>query len=211
MTIHALRLPAGPRTVLVEVFGETAHLEVRPAPGTGDGAEEPMTLEVSARALVAALRAAWADAHAAPTFEPWRHDDRDRRYGPSSSCDGPAPGDLGDGDPDGFRDPSVVPFPYRPHQPRPYPRPYPRRYPSPERPPRPPRSGQPWEPEEEVTVRERWLAASPDADRDTLLAEIALAVERKAGGVAARLTRVGCDPYRPGCTLDPSWDGPGTR
>lgn len=195
MTIHALHIDAGAHTVTVEVFGEHARLELRPAPGTGGGPEDTVAFEVPARALVAAVRASWADVHDARTFEPWR--DEPSRHGPSRGGlhgidDRPRRGDLGDGDPDGVHDGSVVPFPYR----------YPVR---PPRRPRPARSGQPWEPEEEVTIRERWLAASPDADRDGLLAEIAATLERAAGGVAARLPQVGCDPYRPGCRLERSW------
>lgn len=197
MKSHALRIPAGEHTVTVEVIGERARLEVRLARGAGSTPDaltpdtlipDTLAFEVPARALVAALRASWADVHEpGRTFEPWREDPREppRRY-PYGLDDRPRPGDLGDGDPDGFHDASVVPFPIR--------------YPT--RPPRPARSGQPWEPEEEVTARERWLAASPDTDRHRLLAEIAQALERAPGGVAARLPRLGCDLYRPGATLE---------
>ncbi|MEJ2890436.1 hypothetical protein [Actinomycetospora aeridis] len=198
MTIRALHIPADTHAVIVEVFGETAHLEIRPAPGLDGDTDDPVTVEVPARALVAALRAAWADVHEPRgASEPWRYDrhvDDHRRYGLWDPDERLQPGDLGDGDPDGYHDPTVVPFPYR----------------HPVQPPRPPRSGRPWEPEEEVTVRQRWLAASPDADRDGLLTEIARAVERGAGGVAARLPRLGCDPGSPGCALRP-WDGAGHR
>ncbi|MHC1560242.1 hypothetical protein ACR9E3_14905 [Actinomycetospora sp. C-140] len=183
-----------------------------------DEPSEPVTVAVPARVLVAALRAAWADEHDSCTFEPWRDRDRSgygdggdaggdggpfgryRWYGSGDlggrRCErwGDRPddpvGDLGDGDPDGFRDPTVVPFPNR------------------FRSAVPPRNGLPWEPEEELRIRTAWLAAAPDADRRALLAEIAGSVERKVSGVVLRLRQVGCDPAQPGGLLARPWDTP---
>jgi hypothetical protein len=205
---RALRIPAGDQELTVEVVGDTARLGLRgrPAEDEEDGAgstDGPVCVEVPARALVAALRAAWADAHDAMVFEPWRSDssggrygyrdrdgydpyDRYDRYGYGSGWD-PRDDDLGDGDRDGYRDPTVVPFP------------------DPPRPPLPARGGLPWEPEEEVTIRAAWLAADPEGDRDAVLREVAAAVERGIGGVTIRLRQVGCDPTRPGCALDQPW------
>jgi hypothetical protein len=204
-TDRALRISAGDQELTVEVVGDMARLvlEGRPAEDGEDGAgstDGPAGVEVPARALVAALRAAWADAHDAGVFEPWRGDaygdrygyrdrdvyDRYDRYRYGSGWD-PRDDDLGDGDRDGFRDPTVVPFP------------------TPRRPPDPARGGLPWEPEEEVTIRAAWLAADPEGDRDAVLREIAAAVERGVGGVTIRLRQVGCDPARPGCALDQPW------
>jgi hypothetical protein len=201
---HALRLPTTGQDhdLDVQIDGDLARLELRSRPGAGDpDAPDPVEIEVSARALVAALRAAWADEHDAPTFEPWRDADprdvdRYRWYGPRG-VDDLRDGDLGDGDPDGFGDASVVPFPAS----------------FPRRPSAPARSGLPWEPEEEARIRKAWLGASPDADRDDLLAAVAGEVERGIGGVTIRLRQVGCDPARPGCLLERLWDvapGPGT-
>ncbi len=142
--------------------------------------------------------AAWADEHETPVFEPWRGEPsggrygyRDRYgYGARDRYDegwDPRDDDLGDGDPEGYRDPTVVPFPF------------------PARPPAPARSGLPWETEEETTIRSAWLAADPEADRDALLREIAATVERGIGGVTVRLRQVGCEPARPGCALDRPW------
>jgi hypothetical protein len=207
---RALRIPAGDQELTVEVVGDVARLGLRGRRDEGgeDGAgstDGSAGVEVPARALVAALRAAWADAHDAMVFEPWRSDasggrygyrDRDGygygrydgygRYGYGSGWD-PRDDDLGDGDPDGYRDPTVVPFP------------------NPPRPPVPARCGLPWEPEEEVTIRAAWLGADPEGDRDAVLREVAAAVERGVGGVSVRLRRVGCDPTRPGCALDQPW------
>ncbi|PVZ14360.1 hypothetical protein [Actinomycetospora cinnamomea] len=74
--------------------------------------------------------------------------------------------------------------------------------------PGPARSGLPWEPEEESTVRAAWVAAAPDADREALCREIAEKVERGVGGVVARLRQLGCDPGRPGGVLDRPWGTP---
>lgn len=195
-SFHALCIPAADVDLAVLVVGDLARLEVRPRPGPApeDRAGKPVRVEVPARALVAALRAAWADEHDAPTFEPWRDAnrrdaDRYRWYGPRR-LDDLRDGDLGDGDPDGFRDASVVPFPA----------------PCPRRPSAPARSGTPWEPEEEARIRKAWLGASPDADRDDLLAAVADEVERGIGGVTIRLRQLGCDPARPGRTLDRPWE-----
>jgi hypothetical protein len=207
-TDRALRISAGDQELTVEVRGDVARLGLRggPTEGREDGAgstDGPAGVEVSARALVAALRAAWADAHDAMVFEPWRSSasggrygyrerdgddwyDRYDRYGYGSGWD-PRDDDLGDGDPDGYRDPTVLPFP------------------NPPRPPVPARGGLPWEPEEEVTIRAAWLAADPEGDRDAALREVAASVERGVGGVTIRLRQVGCDPARPGCALDQPW------
>lgn len=199
-TERALRIRAGQQELTVDVVGDMARLELRGDPGD-EGPDDPADIEVPARALVAALRAAWADEHDAPVFEPWRgsgyrhgsrdrygYDDRDRYgYGWDPNDD-----DLGDGDRDGYRDPTVVPFRLPP------------------RPPAPARSGLPWEPEDEATIRAAWLAADPEADRDALLREIAASVERGVGGVTLRLRQVGCEPARPGCALDQPWITGGT-
>lgn len=192
-----LQIPVDDRTLTVEVDGDEAVLRVSPGSTVRtdlDDGPEPVALRVPARALVAALRVAWADEHDLRCFEPWRDVSRDGRwrgYEPFEDRYGydSGPGrwwdDLGDGDPEGYRDPTVVPFPYRPA-------------------PAPARSGAIWEEHEHDTVREMWLAADPDADKQALVRDIALRLERGTGGITARLRLAGCDPTRPGAP----WEGP---
>lgn len=212
---RTLHIPIDDRELTVRVDGDAALLDLVPArrhvaddasgpdpahsgpdaaiPGPDADGSEPVSIRVPARALVAALRVAWADEHDLRCFEPWRdvtpngrwngyreHDRYGYAYGGYGDDGRRWFDDLDDGDPDGYRDPTVVPFP------RPAPT------------PRPSRAYQPWEQDEEEKLREMWLAADPGTDRSELMRQIAEGLERPPGGILMRLTVVGCDPARPG-------------
>lgn len=199
MPSRRLIIPLDDRELAVAVDGDTAVLDVglrRPPPPGPEPAdppddEPPVRFCVPARALVAALRVAWADEHDLRCFEPWRDTTRDGRWRGYEPYDGGDRwfDDLGDGDPSGYRDPTVVPFRL------------------PEAPPRPSRSGAAWEDHEHETVREMWLTAEPDADKNELVRAIATRLDRGVGGISARLRLAGCDPTRPGSGWDGRWGG----
>ncbi|QRP50789.1 helix-turn-helix domain containing protein [Amycolatopsis sp. FDAARGOS 1241] len=68
---------------------------------------------------------------------------------------------------------------------------------------RPAQQGKPWSAELDAELESAWLAGEP-------VAELARRFARTAGGIRARLPRVGCDPERPGHHLPapPSLRGP---
>lgn len=180
----------GGRELRIGVHDGTVSLELRPL-----GARRVLgsAVTVPAGRLLCALGSAWDEARRWQVASRWPDED-----GWYDGDDGPDPDDLDDlcrrePDPDDpewgdrWRDARS------PWDPPP---------PPPPAPPRPARAGETWTEEDETRLRDLWLAASPQADRDTVVEEIAVALERSTCGVRGRLRKVGCHYSFPGITTE---------